>query len=265
MATSNSNCRTCGKQLYRAAKSGLCGICIRHDPEAKQRRTEGYRRALEERPELKAAIIARVRALTQTREHAERSRRSMHERKLWVAGQAAQGAGSDARKRAGRGIHETRMAWCPRHLRKDYRHMVDVLRYPAAEARQIILDQHETELRRLRIRMGAEKPDLSLVYIAPKPKLPKNLDELMERVAGGFGLTVADLTGRSREAVVVRARTALIAILRERGNSFPTIGRLVGGRDHTTIVHLFRKFEASADEGLRSIIASYASAEAFAA
>ncbi len=47
--------------------------------------------------------------------------------------------------KVGQTVSATRMAWCPDHLRGDYRRLVN-RNFSAAEARQIILDQwaHES-------------------------------------------------------------------------------------------------------------------------
>lgn len=45
----------------------------------------------------------------------------------------------------------------------------------------------------------------------------------------------ADILGRSRDKLAMRARRTLYRRLREEGYSYPTIGRMVG-RDHTTVM-----------------------------
>lgn len=58
-------------------------------------------------------------------------------------------------------------------------------------------------------------------------------------VAGAHGLTPADLTGRSRIAPIVLARAEAAYRLRFETELFCwQIGVLLGGRDHSTIVHL---------------------------
>lgn len=62
-------------------------------------------------------------------------------------------------------------------------------------------------------------------------------------IAQAFGLKDADLTGRGRETQFVEARSVFVKLMRERGLSFPMIGRLLGNRDHSTIINLHNKFE----------------------
>lgn len=62
--------------------------------------------------------------------------------------------------------------------------------------------------------------------------------DIQAHVGRVFGLPVATITGRSRRQNVVRARHAVCYLARElTGKSYPFIGRLTGGRDHSTIMH----------------------------
>ena len=61
-------------------------------------------------------------------------------------------------------------------------------------------------------------------------------DAIAGEIAHRHGITVVDLKGPSRVAHLSRARHELYRRLRELGWSFPTIGRFVGGRDHTTVI-----------------------------
>jgi putative intracellular protease/amidase len=59
---------------------------------------------------------------------------------------------------------------------------------------------------------------------------------LLQTVAAEHGVTVADLAGRSREAALTAARHAAMAALVDAGVSSVQAGRLLGGRDHTTVL-----------------------------
>ena len=52
-----------------------------------------------------------------------------------------------------------------------------------------------------------------------------------------FGLCRQDIIGSSREREICRARWAAMLTLRRRGYSLPRIGRAIGDRDHTTVMH----------------------------
>lgn len=51
------------------------------------------------------------------------------------------------------------------------------------------------------------------------------------------GFTVDELKGEGRKMPLVHARWAVVHLLSKRGWSAGKIGRLLGGRDHTTILH----------------------------
>lgn len=57
-----------------------------------------------------------------------------------------------------------------------------------------------------------------------------------------YSLTKEDLRGRSRKRVVTRPRQIVMYLSRQMTKaSLPYIGRHLGGRDHTTILHGNRK------------------------
>jgi chromosomal replication initiator protein len=72
-----------------------------------------------------------------------------------------------------------------------------------------------------------------------------SVEEIQQRVAEGFGISRAELVGSSRAATPLRARQVAIFLTRELTDlSLPQIGRLYGGRDHTTILNSLRRVEA---------------------
>jgi chromosomal replication initiator protein len=76
-----------------------------------------------------------------------------------------------------------------------------------------------------------------------------SVEEIQQRVAEGFGISRAELVGSSRAATPLRARQVAIFLTRDLTDlSLPQIGRLYGGRDHTTILNALRRLEASLAE-----------------
>jgi chromosomal replication initiator protein len=72
-----------------------------------------------------------------------------------------------------------------------------------------------------------------------------SVEEIQQRVAEGFGISRAELVGSSRAATPLRARQVAIFLTRELTDlSLPQIGRLYGGRDHSTILNSLRRVEA---------------------
>lgn len=68
-------------------------------------------------------------------------------------------------------------------------------------------------------------------------------DRILAAVAHEFGTTTALLKGPRRNRDLTLARFAAVALVLELcpDLSLPTIGRLMGDRDHTTIIHSRRR------------------------
>jgi chromosomal replication initiator protein len=78
---------------------------------------------------------------------------------------------------------------------------------------------------------------------------PTSIEEIQQLVAERFGVSRAELVGSSRAATPLRARQVAIFLTRELTElSLPEIGRLYGGRDHTTVLNSLRRVEAGLDE-----------------
>jgi chromosomal replication initiator protein len=78
---------------------------------------------------------------------------------------------------------------------------------------------------------------------------PTSVEEIQQRVAERFGVSRAELVGSSRAATPLRARQVAIFLTRDLTDlSLPQIGRLYGGRDHTTVLNSLRRVEAGLDE-----------------
>ena len=71
--------------------------------------------------------------------------------------------------------------------------------------------------------------------------LPGNHRAVVVAVASHFGFDYRDLTGTCRSDTMARARFVAMAMLRQRGLSYPEIARAIGRRDHTTAMHGCRR------------------------
>lgn len=68
--------------------------------------------------------------------------------------------------------------------------------------------------------------------------------QLAEIVCEFYGTPLEDVKGPRRQKELVRPRQVLMYLLKhELGMTFPTIGREIGGRDHTTAMHAVTKIE----------------------
>ena len=68
------------------------------------------------------------------------------------------------------------------------------------------------------------------------------MEDIQEAVAACFHIKIADLKSRRRSKTLVHPRQIAMYLCRELTDaSFPEIGRLFGGKDHTTIMHACRQ------------------------
>ncbi len=71
---------------------------------------------------------------------------------------------------------------------------------------------------------------------------PVELDELMKVVSDVFGVPRELITGKTRKAQVMRARHAFVYVARVKLNvPYKKLGRALGGRDHSTIIHSYEQ------------------------
>lgn len=70
------------------------------------------------------------------------------------------------------------------------------------------------------------------------------VDNIIKTVAEYYKIKVSDLISKRRTASLARARQIAMALAKELTNhSLPELGRAFGGRDHTTVLHAFRKIQ----------------------
>ena len=73
---------------------------------------------------------------------------------------------------------------------------------------------------------------------------PKNILEIVSEVANYYELTTEKLVSRDRSRNIARPRQIAMYLLREEIDvSLPQIGEVLGGRDHTTVMHAVDKIE----------------------
>lgn len=78
-----------------------------------------------------------------------------------------------------------------------------------------------------------------------KKRLPNYMPfatRVLKTIADEFGMTLEELTGAKRTKQKCLARFVVVGILTEMTQmSLPAMGRRLGGRDHTTILHAQRQ------------------------
>jgi chromosomal replication initiation ATPase DnaA len=97
-----------------------------------------------------------------------------------------------------------------------------------------------------------------VLALAP-PALPGRITvrRVIEVTAGHFGTTVDALLSERRTQSLSRPRQIAMFVARKvTGRSLPFIGRRMGGRDHTTILHGWRAVRSLIDSGDAGTIAA---------
>jgi chromosomal replication initiator protein len=69
-------------------------------------------------------------------------------------------------------------------------------------------------------------------------------DDIKKMVSDAFDVSVEEINGTSRAKAIVLARQVAMLLVRDiLGASLPEIGRVFGGKDHSTVVHACRKIK----------------------
>lgn len=87
----------------------------------------------------------------------------------------------------------------------------------------------------------AEKVVRRIVHITDEPM---NLDLIVDVVCEACSVTAQDINGKSRKKEYTQARQ-IVMYLASKHTNMPAsrVGRLIGGRDHSTVIHSCRKIE----------------------
>ena len=88
-------------------------------------------------------------------------------------------------------------------------------------------------------------PDRDAIIKLFEPKFASPSGEIIYRVAQKHGVSIADIKGKSRRHMFVKARQeAAYEIREQRGLSLPQISKMLGDRDHTSILHGIKRHTA---------------------
>lgn len=89
---------------------------------------------------------------------------------------------------------------------------------------------------------------LGEILLQPQPSITP--EAVLQAVADFYGLSLEDLTGRSRRQEVAYPRQVACYLLRQdTGLSLPQIGQLLGGRDHSTVLHACERIADLVEKG----------------
>lgn len=86
--------------------------------------------------------------------------------------------------------------------------------------------------------------DIEEILNPSKERPATDYQDIMEQVAQKMNVTVPEILGTQRQNQLVLARQLAMYICRTRlGLSYPELGRIFGGKDHSTVIHSIRKIE----------------------
>lgn len=92
--------------------------------------------------------------------------------------------------------------------------------------------------------MPEEKAE-EVVLVDSLGMTPRQVNMLqIEAIAKAHCFTLEDILGPRKFKPLVAVRRKCIVVLREKGYSTTEIGRIMGGRDHSTIVHALKMSKA---------------------
>ena len=95
-----------------------------------------------------------------------------------------------------------------------------------------LVDAMRAELKAMR-----EAMECTLTGNIPVPAYARGVREIIDDAAIRHGFTAAQIIGRDKTKWISHARQEAMCNAHEAGFSLPLIGRVMGGRDHTTILH----------------------------
>jgi chromosomal replication initiator protein len=99
----------------------------------------------------------------------------------------------------------------------------------------------QTDLRGRKISTNEVK---TLIKNNIKPKKHLALEEIIKIIAGFYTMDPQKIYEKTRKKEIVYVRQMIMYILREYFNiSYPAIGKEIGGRDHTTVIHSYEKIK----------------------
>jgi len=262
MSSQPRTCAICGTGLYSRNRSGYCAAHVGQSPAVRAKNSAAQRLACRANPAIREAKRRAGRASASKPGERERRSQAARQRNLSALGRAA--LTPEVYKKIGASLSATRMGWCPAPLRDEYRRLVKSKSIPAAEARKIILEQHEAEMRRWRRSVGVEEP-AALANCAVVRSKGQTDDETAARiiaeVAKAFRLSVAEVLNERRMAYLIPARQTCAFILLALGNSARQVGRWLD-RDHATIRHSAAQFEARATPEMRVLARAFLETDA---
>lgn len=235
-----TGCIACGGPVSPSSKSGECRKCsnnrINKDPALKAKRSAGMVRRNRSDPERLQYLRDHLVAARLLRKPVPLERM----REIAAKGRAAMTA--DSKKRGAEKLSATKLAWCPPHLRGEYRALSRMTGVSAAEARQMIEDQNELEMARWRRSIGVTvEPDHVVLPELAVPAKARPQDEAFSLATRLFGVTEEEILGPCRDRPIMLARYALAVGFTRAGYTRIGVADALNRTDHSTTINMLRQ------------------------
>lgn len=145
---------------------------------------------------------------------------------------------------------------------KNYELSREILSYVASSVQSNVRELEGTlnkiiayhQFKNIKASMETIRELVSTINSATGSKKNLTPKDLLDTVASYYDLPLPDLLGKCREKRLSFPRQIIMYLMREELNSsYPAIGKLIGGRDHTTAIHAYSKIkdDIQEDEKLR--------------
>lgn len=115
----------------------------------------------------------------------------------------------------------------------------------AAIAERLVVDGHvkpEPLILGPAIESVVVEPAALVPGVMPTRLPPVTITEIVEDCAARIGVSTEDILSRRKSNEIAHARQFAATVLRARGSSYPAVGRILGGRDHSTMMHAVKAF-----------------------
>ncbi len=96
-----------------------------------------------------------------------------------------------------------------------------------------------------------------LIKTTARPKKSVSVKHVIQKISEFYSIEESNMYAKTRRREVVKPRQIIMYILREDFHmSYPAIGSVFGGRDHTTVIHACEKIrgDMDADDGFKTQI-----------
>jgi len=119
-----------------------------------------------------------------------------------------------------------------------------------SERASSLIERRREQLKKAKL--VAREPKGRTIYdypIGPRMRASTrmSMQAIQHFVALVYGVTREEIISENRRAALILPRHIAMYLCVKQGRSFPEVGRAFGNRDHTSVIHAFRKIGRSTD------------------